>query len=138
MSFTAFHSDCYREAHVNASSEGVTCTFKGVHPEGEVHWFHGSTNLTGGPLRTINSARLELAWPAITSTLLIGESNSQLQGPYNCSLWNPRSGRYITSRLVEVPSVYPGSGHLVSGGAVAQGPPSTIWSFLLLSAFLMK
>lgn len=90
------------------SFEGVwneghpTCTFRHVYPDGDVHWFHGSHNLSDGSVKQHTTKQVDNGWLTIHSYL---EHN--LSGvPYNCSLKSTASGRYIASSLVENPDLH--------------------------------
>ncbi|KAM4604080.1 uncharacterized protein ACJ7VT_018696 [Polymixia lowei] len=114
--------ECYRDVEDVVTPEGPNCTFRRVYPDGDVHWFRGSTKLAGDQLTTKTTKQVEAGgWVTISSSL--GSTN--MTEPYNCSLWNPTSGRYIASRRVKIP-VYRGEGRRSRNGAGAQGP---LWTF---------
>lgn len=79
------------------TSDGPVCTFNHVHPDGDVHWFHGSHNPSDGSLRHNTSKSVDKhGWLTIHSHLK-GKSS---QVPYNCSLKSTVSGKYFASALV--------------------------------------
>ncbi|XP_071391306.1 basal cell adhesion molecule-like [Centroberyx affinis] len=123
--------ECGGSVDAAVTPEGPTCTFRGVHPDGDVHWFHGSTRLAEGSPRINTSKRVDAGgWLTVTSSL---EKNDYKE-PYNCSLWNPASGRYISSSLVQIP----GQHRVIWSGAGAPGPLWTFWCFPFLAVFSMK
>ncbi|KAM9491251.1 uncharacterized protein ACWYII_003555 [Salvelinus alpinus] len=89
--------ECYGEVQPSVSDEGPTCTFTEVYPDGEVHWFQGSNNVTGDPkIKTIQVK--DGMFLTITSSL--NRKTVSGEGAYNCSLWIPSTGAYLTSSLV--------------------------------------
>ncbi|XP_068448644.1 uncharacterized protein [Clinocottus analis] len=75
----------------------LTCTFKNVYPDGDVHWFHGSHKHSDRSGNQPTSKHVDReGWLTIQSSL---ERKSQ-HVPYNCSLMSTASGRYIASALV--------------------------------------
>ncbi|RVE76661.1 hypothetical protein OJAV_G00011020 [Oryzias javanicus] len=78
-------------------NKSPSCTFNHVYPDGEVHWFHGGRNLSGGSERALTRKSVDpRGWLTISSQLAVhGDQESRL--PYNCSLRGARSGRYIAS-----------------------------------------
>ncbi|KAF6730288.1 hypothetical protein FQA47_011308 [Oryzias melastigma] len=73
------------------------CTFSHVYPDGEVHWFHGSRNLSGGSDRPLTSKSVDpQGWLTITSQLPV-HSDQESRLPYNCSLRSALSDGYIAS-----------------------------------------
>ncbi|XP_071767693.1 uncharacterized protein LOC139921376 [Centroberyx gerrardi] len=122
--------ECGGNVDVAVTREGPACTFTGVHPDGDVHWFHGSTRLAGVSPRINTSKRVDAGgWLTVSSSL----EKKDYKEPYNCSLWNPASGRYISSSLVQIPGQV-----RVSSGAGAPGPLWTFWCFPFLAVFSMK
>lgn len=75
------------------NNAGPTCNFTHVYPDGEVHWFQGPRRLHGH--QTTERVDKE-GWLVIHSSLEQDSSESV----YNCSLWSPKTNRYITSTLV--------------------------------------
>lgn len=121
--------ECCGNVEVAVTPKGPTCTFTGVHPDGDVHWFHGSTKLAEDSVRTNTSKSVDGGgWLTVTSSL----EKKDYKEPYNCSLWNPVSGRYIKSRLAKNLLEHSRSG---AGG---KGPLWTLLCFSLLSAFSVK
>ncbi|XP_045902293.1 uncharacterized protein LOC123969191 [Micropterus dolomieu] len=79
------------------TSDGPVCTFNHVHPDGDVHWFHGSHNLSDGSYTTTTKSVDEKGWLTIHSSLKRKSSDV----PYSCSLKSTTSGRYIASTLIQ-------------------------------------
>ncbi|XP_056136627.1 uncharacterized protein LOC130113129 [Lampris incognitus] len=123
--------ECYRDVDVDANPKVATCRFTGVHPDGDVHWFHGSTRLTGA--NTSKSVEAG-GWMTIVSSL---EKDGNKE-PYSCSLWNPASGQYLTDKPVGIPEVNMEQNSRVYSAADAQQFPWTFLGFLLIATFLMK
>lgn len=121
------------------TSDGHICTFKHVYPDGNVHWFHGSHNLSAeAPHNTTKQVDKD-GWLTIRSYLERKCSDE----PYNCSLTSTRSGRSIACTLVqnfqcpdgpkpEAPT------HRVWNGAGSQGPMRTFLCILILVAVTLK
>lgn len=118
-------------------SDGPSCTFHRVYPEGEVHWFHGSHNLSDGSVRHNTSQSVDNEGYLTIHSYLKRQSSHV---PYNCSLKSIRSGRYIASTLVK--------NELSRSGAVrnlgpsnltrSQEPMRTILGILILLAAIME
>lgn len=89
-----FPSECCANVEGDLTSDGPICTFSDVYPDGDVHWFHGSHNLSGG--FTVRKSVDKGGWLTVRSHLKRKSSDV----PYNCSLWSSKSGRYIASTLV--------------------------------------
>ncbi|XP_029288942.1 uncharacterized protein LOC115009102 isoform X2 [Cottoperca gobio] len=71
------------------TNDRPTCTFKNVYPDGDVHWFHGSRNLSDESVKHHTTKHVdEGGWLTIHSYL---EQNLS-GGPYNCSLKSTTSG----------------------------------------------
>ncbi|XP_029920930.1 uncharacterized protein LOC115368740 [Myripristis murdjan] len=124
--------ECCGNVDAVVTPKGPTCTFTRVHPGGDVHWFHGSTKLADGSLKTNTSKSVDAGgWLTITSSLEKKDNKKH----YNCSLWSPKSRRYIASSLVQ-------DAHPVKSGAEAgagaQGPLRILFCFTLLATLLMK
>eukprot|EP00064_Thunnus_orientalis_P017821 superscaffoldBa00003894_g17907 len=80
------------------TSHGPSCTFSHVYPDGRVHWFHGSRNLSDEPLTHHTSKQVE-GQGFLTIYSQLEWKGSDL--PLNCSLMSTKSGRYIASTLVQ-------------------------------------
>lgn len=91
-----FPSECCEIVEGDLRSEGPTCTFKHVYPDGDVHWFHGSHSLSDGSLHNTTKRVDEGGWLTIHSNLKWKSSGM----PFNCSLKSTKSGSYIASTLV--------------------------------------
>ncbi|XP_047431420.1 uncharacterized protein LOC125000095 [Mugil cephalus] len=90
--------ECCGKSEGILTSSGPTCTFSSVYQDGDVHWFHGSRNLSAGSLRHTTSKSVdEHGWVTIRSSL----EETGLHEPFNCSLRSTISDRYIASTLVE-------------------------------------
>ncbi|XP_062304431.1 uncharacterized protein LOC134008866 [Osmerus eperlanus] len=123
--------ECYTGPNVTTTAEAYSCTFTGVFPEGEVHWFQGPERLTGNTTCTTTVRVEPRGGLTICSTLKRNSTSGQL--PYTCSLWNPRAKRYLTSQVTG-PSKVTGS----SNGREAHRAFWELWAILLASHFLMK
>ncbi|XP_029950376.1 uncharacterized protein LOC115390601 [Salarias fasciatus] len=78
------------------NSDGPSCRFNHVHPDGDVHWFHGSRNLSDGSVKQYTTKQVDSeGWLTIHSYL----DMENPRGSYNCSLKSTTSGRYIASAL---------------------------------------
>ncbi|XP_029993067.1 uncharacterized protein LOC115421351 [Sphaeramia orbicularis] len=88
--------ECYGSVEAAQTADGPSCTFKQVYPDGDVHWFHGSHNLSDGSLSRVTKRVDKGGWLTIQSYL--DKEGSAI--PYNCSLKSIMSDRYMTSSLV--------------------------------------
>lgn len=127
--------DCYENVSAALTPEGPSCVFTRVRPDGDVHWFHASQRLH----EPVTTKRVEEDGSVTVKSTLGGGSGSG-QGPYNCSLWNSGSKRYLTSRLVET-STLVGAGHYRGvlndrNRAWAHGADWKQWGVLLLLLFV--
>ncbi|KAA8594992.1 uncharacterized protein LOC116705339 [Etheostoma spectabile] len=117
------------------TGDRATCTFKNIYPDGDVHWFHGSHNLSDGSVRQHTTKHVdEGGWLTIRSYL---EQNSSTV-PYNCSLKSSTSGRYITSTLVQNPELQARSisQEHTHPGRNGVGSPGPLWTYLCISILL--
>ncbi|XP_031145386.1 uncharacterized protein LOC116043030 [Sander lucioperca] len=123
-----------------STSGGPACTFKNVYPDGDVHWFHGSHNLSDGSVRQHTTKHVdEGGWLTIHSDLEWKSSTV----PYNCSLKSITSGRYITCTSVQnsellVITRSQQHTHLGGNGVGSQGPMWTILCISILLAVTLK
>ncbi|KAI1896720.1 hypothetical protein AGOR_G00097710 [Albula goreensis] len=86
--------DCYKRAETQSSVSKVDCHFYGVYPLGEVHWFSKEKNVTDKAKE--NSSMDQEGFYKVSSSL---PSEGRAE-EYNCSLWIPGTGAYLTSMLV--------------------------------------
>lgn len=98
-----FSSEFCGEVESVLTSDGPSCTFSHVYPDGDVFWFHDSRDLSDGSVNQSTSKTVdEHGWLTIRSWL--SSSVKQEWGssgkPYNCSLQSSTSGRVLTSALV--------------------------------------
>nr|XP_040043547.1 uncharacterized protein LOC120825788 isoform X2 [Gasterosteus aculeatus aculeatus] len=92
--------ECCGKAEGVWTKDRLTCIFRNVYPDGDVHWFNPSRNLSYGSVRRYTSKQVdEGGWLTIQSDLDL----ENLPGPNSCSLMSPTSGRYIASTLVLKP-----------------------------------
>lgn len=111
------------------TNDGPSCTFKNVYPDGDVHWFHGSHNLSHGSVRHHTTKHVdEGGWLTIHSYLKQKSSGV----PYNCSLKSAESGRHIASALVVNPESR-AQVHTQRNGVGSQGH---VWTSLFILIFL--
>eukprot|EP00063_Salmo_salar_P012063 XP_013986898.1 PREDICTED: uncharacterized protein LOC106564917 [Salmo salar] len=122
--------ECYREAQPSISDEGPTCTFTEVYPDGEVHWFQGPNNVTGDPKIKTKQVK-DGKFLTITSSL--NRKTVSGEGAYNCSLWIPSTGAYLTSSLVPEH----GEARVEGPNANGAGAIGSVWkTFLVLLSTL--
>lgn len=116
------------------TSDGPTCTFKRVHPHGDVHWFHHSHN---HPSRSRGNTTKQVdtgGWLTIHSYLKHKTSNV----PYNCSLMS-KSGRHIGCTLIHMSrSIASRLTTPVPNGVGSEGPMRTFLCFLILLVVTLK
>ncbi|XP_070684639.1 uncharacterized protein [Pempheris klunzingeri] len=120
--------ECCGTVNGDLKGDGPSCTFSHVYPDGDVHWFHGSKNLSDGSLHHTTKHVDKGGWLTIRSHLR-GKSSDV---PYNCSLRSTASGRYIESTLVHNPEIL-SSIRATQSGAGSQG---TMRIFLCISVLL--
>ncbi|XP_026026332.1 uncharacterized protein LOC113024001 isoform X2 [Astatotilapia calliptera] len=119
------------------TTTGPVCTFKQVYPDGNVHWFHGSRNLSDGSLKQYTGKSVdEQGWLTIHSYL---ERNSS-HGPYNCSLKSTVSDKYIASMLIQNPKPQKSTSGTHSNGnkVTARESTRTIFCLLILLPVIFK
>ncbi|MEQ2233067.1 hypothetical protein ILYODFUR_017984 [Ilyodon furcidens] len=82
--------------------DGPSCTFNHVYPDGDVHWFHGSRNVSDGSVTQHTAKSVDNhGWMIIHSWLTFnGTQEKGSHKPYNCSLKGSTSGKYIASTFV--------------------------------------
>ncbi|XP_041789875.1 uncharacterized protein LOC121604428 [Chelmon rostratus] len=122
------------------TSDSHICTFKHVHPDGDVHWFHGPRNLSDGTPHNTTKQWDKGGWLTIRSHLQRKGSD----GPYSCFLTSTKSGRAIATTLVQNSDVLrksraraQGPTTVVWNGAGSQGPIRTCLYFLISVAFTL-
>ncbi|XP_032418986.1 uncharacterized protein LOC116720072 isoform X1 [Xiphophorus hellerii] len=84
-------------------SHGPSCRFNHVYPDGDVHWFHDSRNVSDESVMQHTTKSIDShGWMIIHSWLTLnGTSERSSHEPYNCSLKSSTSGKYIASTLVQ-------------------------------------
>ncbi|KAJ8399700.1 hypothetical protein AAFF_G00408050 [Aldrovandia affinis] len=107
--------ECFQGSEPVPSSSGVACRFYGVYPQGEVHWFDRDKNVTDKSTAD-NSGKPDRHGMYNVSSRLLTEDRSREE--YNCSLWIPSTGAYLTSTLVRMP---------VKGGATSVHIVGLVW-----------
>ncbi|XP_034451960.1 uncharacterized protein LOC117768025 [Hippoglossus hippoglossus] len=113
--------DCARMVQGDLTSDGPSCTFDGVHPDGDVHWFQGSHNLSAGSIKQNTTKSVEKGgWLTIHSDL----ERKGSDGPYNCSLMSSKSGRYVASALIQSTQVW----RMDTTRSHSQSPPNGVGS----------
>ncbi|KAJ8264128.1 hypothetical protein GJAV_G00145500 [Gymnothorax javanicus] len=90
-------NECHGEVDIASSTSEVGCRFHGVYPQGEVHWFHQGKNVSHDSVTAKASNANHKGMYSVSSTLLTRSGSNK----YNCSLWIPSSGVYLTSALVQ-------------------------------------
>ncbi|XP_028307370.1 uncharacterized protein LOC114466098 [Gouania willdenowi] len=88
--------ECNGTIETVLKTDGPACTFNHVYPDGDVHWFSNSRNLSDWSPHNTTKRVDEQGWLTIHSYL----EEKHLQGTYNCSLMSTVSGRLIASALV--------------------------------------
>ncbi|AWP05846.1 Hypothetical protein SMAX5B_007600 [Scophthalmus maximus] len=117
------------------TSEGPACTFNSVHPDGDVHWFHGSHNLSDGPAKHNTTKRVgEGGWLTIHSNLQWESSDV----PFNCSLKSSKSGRYIANTLIHKSASAHGASRSLPNGVRSHGPLRIFLCISVLLAVTLK
>lgn len=115
--------------------DGPSCTFSHVYPDGDVHWFLGTHNLSDGSLKHNTTKHVVGGgWLTIHSTLEKKSSDAR----YNCSLRSTKSGTYIASTVVQkkvrlIIDPEWETTYRVKGAAGSSGSTGT---FLCISVFL--
>lgn len=122
-----FSTECYGNVEDASSGDKHTCTFHHVYPDGDVHWFHGSHNLSDLAKHTTTKQVDNEGWLTVRSEMLMKHSDK----PYNCSLMNTKSGRYIGSTLIQISRML--YTDPVRNGVESQGH---VWTFLCISIIL--
>ncbi|KAM8879671.1 uncharacterized protein AB9W97_014905 isoform 2-T3 [Spinachia spinachia] len=123
--------ECSGKAEGVWTKERLTCIFRNLYPDGDVHWFHGSNNLSDGSGRHNTSKQVdERGWLTVQSDLQRDSS----PGPYNCSLMSATSGRYIASTLVPKPESRVLVARQDPSRSGSHRPMWTFWFFAVLLA----
>ncbi|XP_045077539.1 uncharacterized protein LOC121570401 isoform X1 [Coregonus clupeaformis] len=126
-STTVTLQECLRtsEHKVFQNESQVECQFFGVYPEGTVHWFLGSENITESA--STESQQDEDGLFDIRSTLPTQAGTE----PYNCSLWIPSSGTYSSHKLLP----YSRGEDRISSGTRTRS--RLMWVFILVGLILI-
>lgn len=107
------------------STEGEpTCTFTGVYPDGDVHWFPSAAGRSASGATPMIKKRVdEQGYVSIISSLPGGGHT----GAYNCCLWNAESKTYTRCKpfVMEITR---------SGLAMPEG---SIWRFFIVPVLLI-
>nr|XP_046266291.1 uncharacterized protein LOC124070428 [Scatophagus argus]XP_046266300.1 uncharacterized protein LOC124070428 [Scatophagus argus] len=90
--------ECSGTVQGDQTEDHHICTFSHVYPDGNVHWFHGSSNVIDNSRQKTTKQVDEGGWLTIRSSLARNTSD----GPYNCSLMSTQSSRYIASTSFRV------------------------------------
>lgn len=127
--------ECCGAAQAVLMTDGPSCIFSRVHPDGDVHWFRGSHNLSDGSTRQYTTKTVDAEGYLTVQSYLDREHP---HGTYNCSLKSATSGRYIANALVgrNVNSM----GQVSNNGIrshEAQGIAMHILIFLAVRSFLL-
>lgn len=133
--------ECSGEVESVFTSDGPSCIFHRVYPDGDVHWFHGHHNLSDRSMPP--DTFTDTSKSVDEEGYLTIYSQLKRKGPYlpyNCSLKSTRSGRYIASTLVkielyDIDRTRPLNS---SSGVRSQEPMRTILGILILLAAIMK
>nr|XP_015830578.2 uncharacterized protein LOC107395668 [Nothobranchius furzeri]XP_054607797.1 uncharacterized protein LOC107395668 [Nothobranchius furzeri] len=132
--------ECCGRVESSLSSRGPNCTFSNVYPDGDVHWFQGSQNLSDGSVSQSTAKSVDNGWLTIYSWLTISGQETRSDVPYNCSLKSPMSDKYIASSLV--PKLIPIKGksqeQSTPNRAASQKTRTTVLFVLVSSLFAWK
>ncbi|XP_023268520.1 uncharacterized protein LOC111659737 [Seriola lalandi dorsalis] len=133
--------ECGQITEAVLTSKGPACTFNDVYPDGDVHWFHGSHNLSAGYTETSTAKSVDEGGRLIIQSYLKEGKSSDV--PYNCSLRSSKSGRYIASALVEIPEDLlwcgkSGSTYSPASGVRSQETMGTLLYISVLLAVTLK
>ncbi|XP_034393702.1 uncharacterized protein LOC117733890 [Cyclopterus lumpus] len=129
--------ECCGAAESVWTKDRLTCTFKNVYPDGDVHWFHGSHKLASSGKQHTSKHMEKEGWLTIQSYL----ERKSPHVPYNCSLMSAASGRYIASPLVLNPESRASvgtQGHKDGNGVGSHGPAWTLLCISLLLAATLR
>ncbi|KAF7221248.1 uncharacterized protein [Nothobranchius furzeri] len=88
--------ECLESTEASSNENYAECSFDGVYPSGEVHWFQGDTNVTEEAYTHKEKDESE----RFNIRSVMNLKNNGLGEPYNCSLWIPSLGRYIATEEV--------------------------------------
>lgn len=91
-------TDCLEESGFFTNESHADCWFSGVYPSGTVHWFQGGVNLTD--LASTHEVGDQHGRYDILSEIDVEIGNPDL--PYNCSLWIPSGGKYVSGQQVTI------------------------------------
>ncbi|KAM3622892.1 uncharacterized protein V6R79_004365 [Siganus canaliculatus] len=126
--------ECSGTAEGSETSDGLSCTFSHVYPDGDVQWFQGSDRLFGTPSHpTTTKSVAEGGWLTIQSHLKSPRSDVS----YNCTLISITSGRHLASAVVQSPKKAR-TGNLSTNGVGSPGPMWTVLCVSILLALTLK
>ncbi|KAL4648042.1 hypothetical protein GN956_G8304 [Arapaima gigas] len=120
--------ECYRSVHHRSSSSATACSFSGVYPEGEVHFFDGDRNLTRDLLHHSVEPNRDGTFN-VSGSIPAGGAT----GGHQCSLWMRTSGSYVAKHQVPVSSL----SRSVPGSGTTTVEPVEVSLVLLLIGLLM-
>lgn len=90
--------DCLQSSRSFINTSHAVCWFSGVNPNSDVHWFQGDVNLTDSA--STQEEEAQHGQYNVLSSIDVQKGNSTQ--PYNCSLWTPDDGTYLTSQQLRV------------------------------------
>lgn len=90
-------TDCLNTSKHSINNSYAECCFFGVYPSGLIHWFQGNDNWTDSASTQIDKDQRGLV--NVCSTLDVKKSKERSQ-PYNCSLWIPSAGKYLSHQII--------------------------------------
>ncbi|KAG7505418.1 selection and upkeep of intraepithelial T-cells 2-like [Solea senegalensis] len=101
---------CLEKNAINSINEShVGCWFTGVYPSSTIHWFCGDVNLTDST--STKEEEDQHGRFSVSSNINVQKGNASLS--YKCSLWMPSKGKYVSSRLLNIPRKIQSSGSTV-------------------------
>lgn len=124
--------ECCGIVEASPASDGLSCTFNHVYPDGDVQWFQGSNRLFGTPSHpTTTKSVVEGGWLTIQSHL----KSPRPDVSYNCTLISITSGGHLASTVVQSPQDKVRIENLSTNGVGSQGP---MWTVLCVSILLAR
>lgn len=92
-------TDCLGPSGSSITKSHAKCWFSGVYPTGTVHWLQGDVNLTESA--STREEQDQRGQYNVSSTIDVAEGNPRQ--PYECSLWIPSAGKYLSSQQLNLP-----------------------------------
>ncbi|XP_049925376.1 uncharacterized protein LOC126405615 [Epinephelus moara] len=90
--------DCLGSVGSSINESYAECWFTEVYPDSTVHWFQGDVNLTD--LAVTQEAVDNQQYNYVSSKIVVQKGN--LSQPYECSLWIPSTGKYLSNQQLHM------------------------------------